>query len=87
MPPTPHDDLHPTARDHAQKEGREESHCDLRVKHRDWPRKTLSYDLGLAVFRSAISCAAKILLRLNLKIPNAAIYSTLVVRDVVMAEL
>jgi hypothetical protein len=41
MPPTPHDDLHPTARDHAQKEGREESHCDLRVKHCHWPRETL----------------------------------------------
>jgi hypothetical protein len=24
MPPTPHNDLHPTARDHTQKEGREE---------------------------------------------------------------
>ena len=35
MPPTPHNDLHPTARDHTQKEGREESHRDLRVKHCD----------------------------------------------------
>jgi hypothetical protein len=35
MAPTPHNDLHPTARDHTQKEGREESHCDLRVEHCD----------------------------------------------------
>jgi hypothetical protein len=33
MPPTPHDDLDPAAGDHTQKEGREKSHCDLRVKH------------------------------------------------------
>ena len=38
MSPTPHDDLHPTARDHTQKEGSEESHCDLRVKHFHSPR-------------------------------------------------
>jgi hypothetical protein len=35
MAPTPHNDLHPTARDHTQKKGREESHCDLRVEHCD----------------------------------------------------
>jgi hypothetical protein len=33
MPPTPHNDLHPTAGDDTQKEGREESHRDLCVKH------------------------------------------------------
>jgi len=32
-------------------------------------------------------CAAKILLTLNMMILNAAIHSTLVVQDVVMAEL
>jgi hypothetical protein len=38
MSPTLHNDLHPTARDHTQKEGREESHYDLRVKHCHRPR-------------------------------------------------
>ena len=33
MSPTPHNDLYPTARDDTQKEGREESHCDLCVNH------------------------------------------------------
>ena len=33
MPPTPHNDLDPTSCNHTQKEGREESHCDLRIKH------------------------------------------------------
>ena len=33
MSPTPHNDLYPTARDDTQKESREESDCDLRVKH------------------------------------------------------
>jgi hypothetical protein len=33
MSPTPHDDLDPAAGDYTQKEGREKSHCDLRVKH------------------------------------------------------
>jgi hypothetical protein len=37
-PPTPHNDLHPTARDDTQKEGREESHRDLCVKHCHCPR-------------------------------------------------
>ena len=41
MPPTSHNNLHPTARDHTQKEGREESHRDLRVKHCHCPRETL----------------------------------------------
>jgi hypothetical protein len=40
MPPTPHNDLHPTARDHAQKEGCEESQCDCRVKHCHSPCET-----------------------------------------------
>jgi hypothetical protein len=42
MPPTPHNDLHPAARDHAQKEGRKEGHCDLRVKHCHCPRSRVS---------------------------------------------
>jgi hypothetical protein len=33
MPPAPHNDLYPRARNYTQKERREESHCDLRVKH------------------------------------------------------
>ena len=33
MAPTPHNDLHPAARDHSQEEGREESQSDLSVKH------------------------------------------------------
>ena len=37
--------------------------------------------------KNAIACAARILLTLNLKIWNAAIHSTLVVRDVVKAAL
>jgi hypothetical protein len=45
VPPAPHDDLHPTVRDHTQKEGGEESHCGLRVKHCHCPR----YSTGLAI--------------------------------------
>src|SRR4029077_2799415 len=40
-PLTPHNDLHPTARDDTQKEDREESHCDLCVKHCHGPREAL----------------------------------------------
>ncbi len=79
MPSTPHNDLHPAARDYTQKEGREESHCDLRVKHCHCPRET-------PVLRSRPR-SLQILLMLNLMIWNAAVYSTLVVRDVVLAEL
>jgi hypothetical protein len=39
-PLTPHNDLHPTARDDTQKEGREQSHRDLRVKHCRCPCET-----------------------------------------------
>jgi hypothetical protein len=40
IPSAPHNDLHPAADDYTQKEGREESHCDLRVKHCHCPRET-----------------------------------------------
>jgi hypothetical protein len=65
MPPTPHNDLHPAARDHTQKEGREESHCDLRVKHRHCPSSSREEARGLQLridFRSAgngYSCKAQ----------------------------
>jgi hypothetical protein len=109
MPSTPHNDLHPAARDHTDEEGREESHCNLRVKHCHCPRETLvlrsrPHPMGLGNVldhhfpdvaarrverreENPVACAAKILLALNLVIWNAAIYSTLVVRDVVLAEL
>jgi hypothetical protein len=47
MPPAPHNDLDPTAGDHTQEEGREESYCDLRVKHHHAVVKHWSCDLGL----------------------------------------
>jgi hypothetical protein len=40
IPSAPHNDLHPAADDYTQKEGREESHCDLRVKHCHCPCET-----------------------------------------------
>ena len=59
MPPSPHDDLHSAARDHTQKEGRKESHCDLRVKHCHCPLKHWSCDLahlkGSGMFSTSIS--------------------------------
>ena len=49
MPPTPHNDLHPAARDHTQEEGREESQSDLCVKHCPCPCERLVLLGGLQI--------------------------------------
>jgi hypothetical protein len=49
LPPTPHNDLHPAARDHTQEEGREESQNDLCVKHCHYPCERLVLLGGLQI--------------------------------------
>jgi hypothetical protein len=49
MPPTPHNDLHPAARDHTQEEGRERSQSDLCVKHCHCPCERLVLLGGLQI--------------------------------------
>jgi hypothetical protein len=79
MPSTPHNDLHPTARNHAQKESCEESQCDWRVNHCHSPCEA-------PVFRSRPR-SGDVLHRFPdviLVIWHAAIYWTPVVPDIVM---
>jgi hypothetical protein len=84
MPPTPHNDLHPTAAITPRRKAAKRATAICASNIVTISRKKSSTAHSPETGRNSIACAARILLALNLVISNAAIYWTLVVQGIVL---